>query len=276
MQALLAVHAHPDDETITTGGTLARYSAEGVRTIVVTCTCGDLGEVNDPRLSVETDVGAVRGRELEAAAQQLGVSRLANLGYFDSGMAGWSDNYRPGAFHAAPIAEAADRLVQVIQEERPSVLVTYDETGGYGHPDHLKAHQVAVAAFEASGQARPAKLYFVRLPLGWSRDFVRALRESGIDAPASAPAGADAGPGVKEIGVPDRLVTTAIDVGRYVAIKRAALACHVSQMSPTHFLMRMPAGLAERVWQYEFFSREAGPTTARPGELEVDLFSGLE
>src|SRR5258708_24059137 len=107
-------------------------------------------------------VGSLRERELAAAARILGVSRLANLGYLDSGMAGWPENHRPGAFYAADLAEAADRLLEVIRQERPQVLVAYDETGGYGHPDHLKAHQVAVAAFEASGQAPPTKLYFVR------------------------------------------------------------------------------------------------------------------
>jgi LmbE family N-acetylglucosaminyl deacetylase len=275
MKALLAVHAHPDDETITMGGTLARYSAEGVRTIVVTCTRGDLGEVSDPSLPAETGVGALRDRELEAAARCLGVSRLVNLGYFDSGMAGWAENHRPGAFYAADLAEAADRLGTIIRQERPAVLVTYDETGGYGHPDHVKAHQVAVAAFEAAGPARPAKLYFVRLPLGWSRELVRALRAAGIPAPGSAPAGADAGPEVKEIGVPDHLVTTALDVRHYVPVKLAALACHASQMPPSHFLRRMPLALAERLWQFEYFSREQGPTTAAPGELEADIFSGL-
>ena len=155
------------------------------------------------------------------------------------------------------------------------MLVTYDETGGYGHPDHVKAHAVAVAAFEASGQARPAKLYFVRFPLGWSRAFVRALRAAGIDAPGSAPTGADAGPAVTEIGVPDHLVTTAIDVRQYVPTKQAALALHASQMPPDHFLRRMPPALAEQLWHYEYFSREHGPTTAGHGELEEDLFSGL-
>jgi LmbE family N-acetylglucosaminyl deacetylase len=155
------------------------------------------------------------------------------------------------------------------------VLVTYDETGGYGHPDHLKAHQVGVAAFEASGDARPAKLYFVRIPLGWSREFVRSLRAAGIAAPGSAATGADAGADVLEIGVPDHLVTTAIDVRQYVRIKRAALAAHASQMPPDHFLMRMPPALAERLWQYEYFSCESGPTRAAPGGHEADLFSGL-
>jgi N-acetyl-1-D-myo-inositol-2-amino-2-deoxy-alpha-D-glucopyranoside deacetylase len=155
------------------------------------------------------------------------------------------------------------------------VLVAYDDTGGYGHPDHIKAHQVAVAAFEASGPARPAKLYFVRFPLTWSREFVRALRSAGIDAPGSAPTGADAGPEVLDVGVPDQLVTTAIDVRTYVDTKLAALACHASQMPPDHFLMRMPVDLAQRLWSYEYFSREHGPTAAAPGEYEGDLFSGL-
>src|ERR1700736_716650 len=113
-RTLMGGHAHPDDETITTGGTLARYSAEGVRTIVVTCTRGDLGEVRDPRLSVEAGVGALRDRELEAAVRCLGVSRLVNLGYFDSGMAGWPENHRPGALYVADLTEAADRLGEIL------------------------------------------------------------------------------------------------------------------------------------------------------------------
>src|SRR6266487_7063975 len=103
--ALLAIHAHPDDETITMGGTLARYSAAGVRTVVVTCTRGDLGEVRDPDLLADVDVAALRARELDAATRRLGVSRVVKLGYSDSGMAGWPENRRPGAFFAADLAE---------------------------------------------------------------------------------------------------------------------------------------------------------------------------
>jgi N-acetyl-1-D-myo-inositol-2-amino-2-deoxy-alpha-D-glucopyranoside deacetylase len=274
VRTLLAVHAHPDDETLTMGGTLARYSAEGVRTIVVTCTHGDLGEVRNSQRD-DLDVGALRDRELEAATQRLGVSRLVQLGYADSGMAGWSANNRPGAFFAANLTDAADRLVQIIEQERPQVMVAYDETGGYGHPDHIKAHQVALAAYAASGSAQPAKLYFVRFPLAWARAFALALRAAGIDAPASAVTGADAGPQVEQVGVPDCLVTTAIDVRQYVETKQAALACHATQMPPTHFLMRMPKRLARRLWAFEYYSRQAGPTAALPGEREADLFSGL-
>jgi LmbE family N-acetylglucosaminyl deacetylase len=280
-KTLLAVHAHPDDETITMGGTLARYSAEGVRTVVVTCTRGDLGDVSDPALladggrgrmlTVEA-VAALRDRELDAAAAVLGVSRVVKLGYSDSGMAGWPENQRPGAFFAADLYDATERLLDVIRQERPHVMVAYDATGGYGHPDHIKAHQVAVAAFAASGDAQPARLYFVRFPLTWSREFVHALRQAGIDAPGTAVAGAGAGPEVAVIGTPDALVTTTIDVRQYVATKLAALTCHASQMPADHFLMRMPLELAQRLWAFEYFSLESPQT----GETNVadDLFSG--
>jgi N-acetyl-1-D-myo-inositol-2-amino-2-deoxy-alpha-D-glucopyranoside deacetylase len=272
--SLLAVHAHPDDETITMGGTLARYGAEGVRTIVVCCTQGDLGWVLDPSL-VGQEVGKIRESELEAATRTLGVSRLVQLGYSDSGLAGAAENQRPGAFFAADLHEAAGKLLSLIREERPRVMVCYDETGGYGHPDHVKSHQVAVAAFEAAADARPAKLYFVRFPLSWTRDFVRSLRDAGIPAPRAAPVGTDVGPEDVEIGTPDDLVTTSIDVQRYVSVKQAALACHRSQMPPEHFLRRMPPALAERLWAREFYSRQYGPTDRGHAGLETDLFAGL-
>jgi LmbE family N-acetylglucosaminyl deacetylase len=271
-KTLLAVHAHPDDETITMGGTLARYSAEGVRTIVVTCTRGDLGDVGDPVLLTRaSSVADLRDRELDAATR---VTRVVRLGYSDSGMAGWQSNFRPGAFFAADPREAALRLTEVIEQERPQVMVAYDETGGYGHPDHVKAHQVGVAAYEASGAARPARLYFLRFPLTWSREFVRSLRAAGIAAPGSAVAGADAGADVAEIGTADSLVTTRIDVRPYVLSKLTALACHQSQMPADHFLLRMPLALARKLWAFEYFSREDNSPRTDDG-LEDDLFAGL-
>jgi LmbE family N-acetylglucosaminyl deacetylase len=260
------------------GGTLARYSAEGVRTTVITCTSGDLGEVRAADAPIRDGVGCVRARELHAAAQRLGVSRVVMFGYGDSGMTISPWSFRAGAFFGADLAEAAARVVEVIREERPQVLVAYDQTGGYGHPDHLKAHQVACAAFEASGPDRPARLYFVRFPVTWSRNFVHALRQAGLDAPGSAPSGADAGQDVHEIGVPDDLVTTAIEVREYIPTKWAALAAHASQMPPDHWFMRMPPDLAERYWAFEFFSREHGSAPASPtsGRFESDLFAGLE
>ena len=251
-RCLLAVHAHPDDETLTTGGTLARYAAQDVRTVVVTCTPGELGLPGD------------RTRELEAAATVLGVARLVQLGYADSGMHG--ENVSPHALNRVDIGEAAKRLRAVLEEEQPEVVITYDATGGYGHPDHVKAHYLTVAAWRRWTRGR---LYFVSFPLTWSRRFVAELRRAGIDAPGSAPAGADAGPEVEEIGVPDERVTTRIDVRAYVGRKRKALTCHPSQIGPDHFLSKAPAELLNALWAYEYFER-FGP---RPQALEEDLFA---
>jgi N-acetyl-1-D-myo-inositol-2-amino-2-deoxy-alpha-D-glucopyranoside deacetylase len=276
LATLLALHAHPDDETLTMGGTLARYSAEGVRTVIVTCTSGDLGDVLAPGLSADGEsVGTLRERELDAATRRLGVSRVVKLGYLDSGMAGWPENTRPGAFAAADLDEAVGRVVEVIREERPQVMVIYDASGGYGHPDHVRVHQVGVAAFQrCRSEDRPAKLYFVRFPRAWATEFRRALKQAGLPAPRGAPAGVDSDE-VAEIGVPDQVITTEIDVAAYVQTKLAALVCHASQIPPEHFLRRMPADLAHRLWAHEYYSREVGPTSKQAGERETDLFSGL-
>ena len=231
------------------GGTLARYSAAGVRTVVVTCTTGDLGTVFDPSL-IGQDVAQLRARELDCATRTLGVSRVVQLGYGDSGLPFFD---RPESFTNLPAAEATERLLNVMQGERPDIVLAYDETGGYPHPDHVRAHEVALAAYERYARGR---LYFVRFPISWSREFVSALRAAGIDAPGSAPSGADAGPEVTEIGTPDDRVTARVDVRAFVPRKLAALACHGSQMPPDHFLRRMPLELAQRLWAEEFYSLE--------------------
>ena len=255
------------------GGTLARYSAEGVRTVVVTCTRGDLGEVLDTSLMGQ-DVGTIRDQELRAAADALGVRRLVQLGYLDSGMAGEVANLRPGAFHIADVSEAAARLLDIMREERPQVVVTYDETGGYGHPDHIKAHQVTLAALGACPEkVRPKRLYFIRYPMSWTREFVAALRREGIDAPASAATGADAGPHVREIGVADDQVTTEVDVRAFIDRKLAAVACYRSQWPAEHFIRRMPRELGERLWALEYYSRADAVAGNRS---ETDLFTDLD
>src|SRR3984893_15921406 len=169
-RTLLAVHAHPDDECIGTGGVLARYAAEGVRSILVTCTDGAVGEISDPALATPENLAQVRSHELDESVRILKVSRLVKLGYRDSGMAGTADNDNPASFNQANFDEAVERVVAVMRAEQPQVVVTYDERGGYGHPDHIRAHQVAVAAFEAAGDPdrfssagptwTPTKLYF--------------------------------------------------------------------------------------------------------------------
>lgn len=280
----MAVHAHPDDETIGTGGVLARYGSEGVRTIVVTCTGGELGEVSDPHLASPETLGAVRQRELAAALRVLGVSRSVQLGYRDSGMAGTPDNHHPASFLQAPFSEATAKLVALIREERPGVLVTYDEVGGYGHPDHIQAHRVTVAAWSAAADptlfleagapwAAP-KLYFLLFPIGVAQRFAAAFRSAGIAAPASALAGANAGAEAPAFGAPDTRVTTAIDVRDYADVKRRALTMHRTQMGEDHFLMQLPPPTLFDLWSHEHFERAAGPASS-PADLEEDLFAGL-
>jgi LmbE family N-acetylglucosaminyl deacetylase len=183
---LLVVNAHPDDECLGTGGTLARYSAEGVNTVLVTATRGEEGEIHDPNLTEEEArprLGEIRTEELRRAVAHLGLSTLEFLGYRDSGMMGTPSNEHPDNFHNANFDEAVGRLVALIRKHRPQVLITYNEDGGYGHPDHLQCHKVTVAAYEAAADpARypdagpawaPSKLYAI----AWSRENWRKLRD---------------------------------------------------------------------------------------------------
>jgi mycothiol conjugate amidase Mca len=281
-RTLIAVHAHPDDECLGTGGILARYAAEGVRTVLVTCTDGAVGEISDPALATPDNLAEVRSRELDAAVHLLGISRLVKLGYRDSGMAGTADNDNPASFHQAPLDGAVERVVQVIRAERPEVIVTYDERGGYGHPDHIRAHQVAVAAFEAAGDAgrypsagpawAPSKLYYSVVPRSAVQRFGERLREAGIEVPfgreTEEASEAESEP---PFGVADERVTTTVDVSGYVGPKRAALEAHATQMGPEQFFMRLPQPLFAEIFGRETFQRVVGP-----GETpETDLFSGL-
>lgn len=279
---LLAVHAHPDDECLGTGGSLARYAAEGVRTVLVTCTDGAVGEISDPALASPENLSEVRAGELDESVRILGVSRLVKLGYRDSGMAGTADNQHPASFHLANFDEAVGRVVQVMREERPDVVVTYDENGGYGHPDHIRAHQVAVAAFEAAGDATrfpeagppwvPAKLYYAVVPRSSFRALGERLREAGIDVPFGNNQEPDGEASQPPFGVEDDRVTTVMDVHAYAEAKRSALAAHRTQMGPEQFFMRLPPELFTEIFGREFFQRVSGPGTGSP---EEDLFSGL-
>ena len=180
MPTLLAVHAHPDDECISTGGILARYAAEGVRTILVTCTDGAVGEISDPALATPDNLVEVRSRELDASVKALNISRLVKLGYRDSGMAGTPSNDDPRSFHVAPLAEAAERLAVLLREERPDVVVTYTSDGTYGHPDHIKAHHTTLAVVDLVEHEgwQPAKVYLHAVP----RSFIQQMTEQAVRA----------------------------------------------------------------------------------------------
>jgi LmbE family N-acetylglucosaminyl deacetylase len=265
---LMAVHAHPDDEASSTGGILARYSAEGVRTVLVTCTNGELGDGHEATKPGESGhdeawVVANRRRELEASCQILGVGSLELLGYRDSGMMGWPQNDAPGSFWTTPVSEAAARLSELIERYRPQVVVTYDANGFYGHPDHIQAHRITIAALEATSIAD--KLYYPAIAKSAMEVFRETMRSAGVEEPED--------PGEDwEFGVDDELIAAIVDCTAYTAKQYAALEAHASQSDSTFFL-RLGVDLFSKLMGHETFIR-AQDRTGSPTP-EDDLFAGL-
>jgi LmbE family N-acetylglucosaminyl deacetylase len=265
---LMAVHAHPDDEAIGTGGILAHYAQEGVRTVLVTCTNGELGDgpggvKPDSADHDERVVVPVRRQELEASCAVLGVSNLELLGYHDSGMEGWPQNKLPNAFWNTPVADAASRLSDLMRKYEPQVVVTYDENGFYGHPDHIQANRITHAAVAETGI--PKKLYYTAVARSMLKGFGEILAEAGVERPAEI----DENP---EFGTPDELITTVIDCSAVAGRKFASLGAHASQ-SDNIFFLKMGEELFARVMGSESFVR-VYDTTGAPVP-ETDLFAGL-
>jgi LmbE family N-acetylglucosaminyl deacetylase len=276
---LLAVHAHPDDESNSTGGTLARYSAEGVRTVLVTCTNGEFGDApgkikpdqpgHDP-----DDVARIRLGELKVATEALGVTHVETLGYRDSGMKGWPQNEDPRAFHRQSSDVVAGRLVEVLERFRPQVVVTYFGNSGYNHPDHLKAHDVTRLALDRTQIAH--KLYLIARPRSY-RERMRSIAEAyGIEMPPvperPPPQEGMMPDAPRPFGVDDELITTFVDASDYWPRKRAALAAHASQLEGS-FFVRFPDEAFARAFGVESFIREYDSTGAPIPES--DLFAGL-
>jgi LmbE family N-acetylglucosaminyl deacetylase len=265
---LMAVHAHPDDEAIGTGGILARYSSEGVRTVLVTCTNGELGDApgglkpDDPAHDAQVVV-PLRLQELEASCRALGVAHLELLGYHDSGMEGWPQNDAPGSFWRTPVAEAAHRLADLMRQYQPQVVVTYDENGFYGHPDHIQANRITHAAIAECGI--PDKLYYTAVARSLLKGFREILNEAGIDSPIEV----EENP---EFGTPDELITTTIDCSAVAGRKYASLEAHASQ-SENIFFLQMGEELFSTVMGNESFVRVLDNTGA--STPEDDLFAGL-
>jgi len=267
---LMAVHAHPDDEAIGTGGILAKYAAQGVRTVLVTCTNGELGDgpggvKPDDAAHDEGTVVTLRRRELEESCRVLGVTHLEMLGYHDSGMEGWPQNNAPDAFWHTPVDVAGARLAALMRTYRPQVVVTYDEHGFYGHPDHIQANRVTRAAIDES--AIPAKLYYTALPRSSLRGFRDMLAEHGIDAPDVDDAEED-----PEFGTPDELITTTIDCSSVADRKYKSLEAHASQ-GENIFFLQMGVELFSSIMGAEHFVRVLDTTQAPVPE--DDLFAGL-
>ena len=264
---LMCVHAHPDDEAISTGGVLARYAAEGVRTVLVTCTNGELGDgpggvkPGEPG-HTPAEVVALRRAELETSSRALGIDHVELLGYQDSGMMGWPQNDAPQAFWHVGVAEAGARVAALMERYRPQVVVTYDEHGFYGHPDHIQAHRVTVDAFDRSGI--PDKLYFPAIPASWLGRFGSLLAEHGVETPS----------GVEDVpfGVPDEEIGAVVDCSAYVGRKFESLSAHASQ-SENIFFLGFGAELFGEVFGQEAFVRARDRTGAQGAE--ADLFAGL-
>jgi LmbE family N-acetylglucosaminyl deacetylase len=265
---LMAVHAHPDDEAIGTGGILARYADEGVRTVLVTCTNGELGDApgglkpDDPHHDADVVV-PLRRQELEESCRILGVQHLELLGYHDSGMEGWPQNDAPDSFWRTPVPVASHQLAELMRKYEPQVVVTYDENGFYGHPDHIQANRITHAAIAECGI--PSKLYYTAVARSLLRDFRDTLAAAGIDSPIEV----DENP---EFGTPDELITTTIDCSAVAGRKYASLGAHASQ-SDNIFFLQMGEELFSTVMGNESFVRVLN--TADAPIPETDLFAGL-
>jgi mycothiol S-conjugate amidase len=279
---ILAVRPHPDDETSLTGGMLAYYSARGVGTGVVTCTGGEEGEIHDPDLDPVADLprlGKIRERELRDACKILGVGALRLLGYRDSGMRDTPANQHPAAFCRVDLAEATGRLVRVVRELRPRVMVIEPPGGLYPHPDHVMCHDVGLAAFHAAGDDRAypeagpawqvAKLYAgVQIDDGRWDDLMPEFRAAGLDISwMERRKDRPRGPGPET-------ATVALDVSPFSEVQRRALLAHRTQIPADSFWVRMPEELRRRAFATSYFVR-LHPAAA-PGEHERDLLDGLD
>jgi mycothiol S-conjugate amidase len=286
----MAVHAHPDDESSKGAATTARYAAEGVEVLVVTCTGGERGDVLNPSFLLpdghefETLEGkrALRRREMAAAAEALGVKQ-AWLGFVDSGLPE-GDPMPPlpeGCFALVPLEEAAAPLVELVRRFRPHVMTTYDPTGGYPHPDHIKCHEVAFEAFRAAGDAsryvvdggappwEPLKLYYNH---GFSMERMRAAHEAMLARGLESPFG-DWIESRTAREIPEREVTTRIEVAKYLPQRDAALLAHASQIDPDGFFFAVPRDIEIEVSPWEEFElAESKVPTRTP---EDDLFAGI-
>lgn len=281
---LLLVHAHPDDESINNGATMAAYVARGAQVTLVTCTRGEEGEILVPELShlasdKEDGLGAHREIELAAAMNELGVSDFRFLGapvkkWRDSGMIGTPQNQRPDVFWNSDLDEAARHLEKIILEIKPHVLITYDENGGYGHPDHIKAHQVAMRAAELARTSgwEIKKIYWNTIPVSVIEEGIAAMKGTGVDFF-----------GVEKaedfpFAAPDDLVTTVFNGDEFVAKKMAAMKAHPTQIAVDGPFFALSDNLGFRVWGREFYrlvhGEKAGPFDEAGREL--DLFAGVE
>jgi N-acetyl-1-D-myo-inositol-2-amino-2-deoxy-alpha-D-glucopyranoside deacetylase len=278
---LLLVHAHPDDETINNGATMALYADLGAQVTLVTCTRGEEGEVLVPALAhlasgAEDGLGKHREIELANAMQALGITDYRFLGapeksFRDSGMMDTEPNKRPDVFWQADLDTAAQILVKIIHEVRPHVLITYDEIGGYGHPDHIQAHRVAMRAVELADQWKVQKIYWNTMPKSVLAESMKKMKELGSDFFGAE--SVDDLPFAKD----DKFVTTLIDGEKYVQNKLDAMKAHETQISTDGPFFALSNNLGLQIWGDEYYTLVLGDKAEPLNDQgrETDLFAGV-
>ena len=275
MATFVCFHAHPDDEAIGTGGSIAKAAKDGHRVVLVTATRGEHGEYPEGFLAAGETLASRREQEIAAAVKVLGIDRHVFLGYHDSGMMGTPENDDPESFWQADLEEAAQRLATILEEESADVLTVYDANGIYGHPDHIKVYQVGVRAAEI---AHTPKVYEATVNrTAWRRRAaageapVRTIEKvDGVDTLIDVPEG-EARTIEFPLGVEEEEITTAIDVRDFVGVKKDAMRAHASQITDESFFLKMPDEMFAEGFGTEWFILRGAPK----GIHEYDLFAGL-
>lgn len=293
---ILTIHAHPDDESSKGAGTIARYRDEGIKTVLVCCTGGELGDISNPAIDkpeVRENLPQVRRDELGAATKIIGYDDVVMLGYRDSGMADSAGNYDVRSFHYADLDEAVGRFVSIIRRFRPQVIVTYgDNQKGYPHPDHLKVHDISMPAFARAGDAawypwagdpwQPAKLYYS----AWSRERFLGMHDKFLELGMESPYDQRWFDRPSE----DQRITSRVEVDQYYDVRVNALLAHATQIDPTSpWWFGLPHDVAAKIHPFDDYVLARSLVDGLPGEdqrvalepteppviIETDLFQGL-
>jgi mycothiol S-conjugate amidase len=281
-RCLLAIHAHPDDESSKGAGTMALYANEGVRVALVCATGGEEGEILNPRMDkpgILDRIDEIRKAELQTACDMLGVAEIYMLGYRDSGMPGRPSNSHPDAFTNADPKEAVGRLVEIIRKERPEVVLSYDESRGYEHPDHVRVHEWGIQAFKEAGDPdlhldrgepwQPSKLYYFAT---FSKQRMEALHQAMLDAGKESPYQGWLEQW-EESGFRDPEITARVDVGDYVKVRTKALLAHATQIDPDSWWFAIPDDVVKKVYPWEDYTLVT--STVETKNPEDDLFLGI-
>jgi mycothiol S-conjugate amidase len=281
-RSLLAIHAHPDDESSKGAGTMARYADEGVRVVLVCATRGEEGDILNPRMDqpgIKERMPEIREAELETACDLLGVEHVYQLGYRDSGMPGSEANKNPDAFTNADPKEAVGNLVEIIRAEKPEVVLCYDESRGYDHPDHVRVHEWGTQAYHDAGDPdkypdlgepwQPQKLYYFAT---FTKERFQKLNDAAVEEGIEAPYAGwlenwDA------MGFDEPKITASIDVGEFIELRSKALLAHATQIDPDSFWFAVPDEIHRNVYPWEDYTLIHSHIPV--GDSEEDLFEGI-